>query len=119
VTGFTIKHVDELEHPFPNWILCRKPLGLRSFGMNITELQPGEQIPEHDESGRNQEEVFITLAGSPTIVIDGTEHPAPEGTFVRLDVEPKRYVVNNGDTVARVLIVSAPTTSGYEPMDWA
>ena len=52
-------------------------------------------------------------------MIDGEEHPAPEGTFVRLATEPKRYVINNGDTVARVLIVSAPTTSGYEPMDWA
>ncbi len=56
--------------------------------MNVCELQPGEQIPEHDETGRLQEEVFVTLAGSPTIVIDGTEHPAPEGTFARLDPDP-------------------------------
>jgi len=45
----------------------------------------GERIPEHDETERDQEEVFVTLSGSPTIVIDGEEHPAPEGTFARLD----------------------------------
>ena len=117
--GFMVLHVDELEHPWPKWILLRKSLGVTSFGMNITELQPGEQIPEHDETDRDHEEVFVTLSGSPTIVIDGAEHPAPEGTYARLDPEPKRYVVNNGDVAARVLIISAPRTSGYEPMDWA
>ncbi len=116
---YTIRHVDEMEHPWPKWILARRSLELASFGMNVAELQPGEQIPEHQETDRDQEEVFVTLAGEPAIVIDGSEHPAPEGTFVRLDPEPRRYVVNRGDTVARVLIVSAPRTSGYEPMDWA
>jgi uncharacterized cupin superfamily protein len=116
---FTIKHLDELEHPYPKWILCRKSLGLQAFGMNVTELQPGEAIPEHDETGRDQEEVFVTLSGDPTLVVDGAEHPAPEGTFARLDPGVLRYVVNDGDTVARVLIISAPTASGYEPMDWA
>ena len=119
MADYTIMQVDELEHPWPKWILARKSLGVRSFGMNITELQPGEQIPEHDETDRDQEEVFVTLSGSPTIVIDGQEHPAPEGTYARLDPAPKRHIVNNGDTTARVLIISAPTTSGYVPMDWA
>lgn len=119
MADYTIMHVDELEHPWPKWILARKSLGVRAFGMNITELQPGEQIPEHDETDRGQEEVFVTLSGSPTIVIEGQEHPAPEGTYARLDPAPKRHIVNNGDTTARVLIISAPTTSGYVPMDWA
>lgn len=116
---FTIKHLDELERPWPKWILCRKSLGLSSFGMNIAELEPGERIPEHDEVERDHEEVFLTLEGSPTLVIDGAEHPAPVGTFARLDPQPRRTVVNNGPSRARVLIVSAPRASGYEPLDWA
>ncbi len=119
MADFVIKHTNELEHPWPKWILGRKSLGLSSFGMNITELQPGEQIPEHNEVERAQEEVFLTLVGLPTIVINGKRHPAPEGTFVRLDPKPKRYVVNDGKKVARLLIISAPTTSGYQPLDWA
>ena len=116
---FTIVHLDELERPFPKWALARKSLGLSSFGMNVVELPPGETIPEHDETERDQEEVFLTLSGAVSVVIDGEEHPAPAGTFVRLDPEPQRTVVNTGDADASVLIISAPRTSGYEPMGWA
>ena len=80
---YTIKHIDDFEHPYPKWLLARKSLGVSSFGLNVCELQPGEQIPEHDETGRGHEEVFVTLSGSPSMVIDGAEHPAPAGTCVR------------------------------------
>ena len=53
------------------------------------------------------------------MVIDGDDHPAPAGTFTRLDPEPRRTVVNRSDADATVLIVSAPRTSGYTPPDWA
>ena len=82
-------------------------------------MQPGETIPEHDETGSDQEEVFIILSGDATVVIDGVDHPARAGTFARLDPEPKRTVVNRSDADAVVLIVSAPRTSGYTPLDWA
>jgi hypothetical protein len=42
-----------------------------------------------------------------------------QGSFARLDPEVTRTVRNDGDAMARVLIVSAPTTSGYEAMGWA
>ena len=116
---FTIAHLDEFERPFPKWALARKALGLQSFGMNVVELPPGETIPEHDETESDQEEVFIILSGAATMVIDGQDHPAPAGTFARLDPEPQRTVVNRSDGDVTVLIVSAPRTSGYTPMDWA
>jgi hypothetical protein len=53
------------------------------------------------------------------MVVDGVDHPLRKGSFARLDPQPKRTVRNDGATVARVLIVSAPTSSGYEPLDWA
>ena len=119
MSGFTIVHMDDFERPFPKWALARKSLGLQSFGMNVAELPPGEMIPEHDETGSDQEEVFIVLAGDATVVIDGVDHPAPAGTFARLDPEPTRTVVNRSEADAVVLIVSAPRTSGYKPLDWA
>lgn len=119
MSGFTIVHLDDLERPYPMWALARKALGLAAFGMNVAEIPAGASIPEHDELGRDQEEVFLVLDGSPTMVIDGVDHPAPKGTFVRCDPAAVRTVRNDGDELARVLIVSAPTTSGYEPMGWA
>jgi uncharacterized cupin superfamily protein len=119
MSGFTLMHMDDFERPFPKWALARKSLGLQSFGMNVAELPPGEMIPEHDETSSDQEEVFIVLAGDATVVIDGEDYPAPKGTFTRLDPEPKRTVVNRSDADVTILIVSAPRTSGYTPLEWA
>jgi quercetin dioxygenase-like cupin family protein len=85
----------------------------------MVDIEPGERIPEHDETERDQEEVFLALSGDATIVIDGVEHHLPMGSFARLDPERTRTVANDGADTIRVLIVSAPTTSGYESMGWA
>jgi uncharacterized cupin superfamily protein len=116
--SFTIVHRNDFEQS-GRWSLARRSLGLRSFGMNLVEIDPGGRIPEHDEVERDHEEVFIVLSGAAAVVIDGTEHPAPAGTFARLDPEPTRTVVNTGEEPVTLLIVSAPRSSGYEPLDWA
>jgi uncharacterized cupin superfamily protein len=116
--GFTIAHRDELERTGA-WLLVRRSLGCSAFGVNLVELEPGATIPEHDETDRDQEELFFVVAGSPAVVVDGREHPAPAGTFARLDPPRRRTVRNTGTDPATVLIVSAPRSSGYEPMDWA
>lgn len=51
--GYTIAHRDELERT-GNWALVRRSLGCRAFGVNLVEIQPGESIPEHDETQRDQ-----------------------------------------------------------------
>ena len=117
-TGYTLMHRDEFERT-GKWSLARRSLGLRSFGMNVVDLQPGERIPEHDEVRRDQEEVFIVLSGAPTMVVDGEELPASAGTFIRIDPEARRTIVNNSNEPASILLTSAPKSSGYEPLDWA
>jgi uncharacterized cupin superfamily protein len=119
VDALTIRHDEELERAYGKWVLVRRSLGVSSFGLNAVELPPGESIPEHDETGRGHEEVFLVLEGEATIVVDGVEHALRTGSFARLAPEPKRTVRNDSDSLARVLIISAPTGSGYEPMDWA
>ena len=116
--SFAIVHRDDLERT-GNWALVRRSLGIDSFGANMVEIPPGETIPEHDETGRDQEELFFVVSGSAVLVIDGDDHPAPAGTFARLDPRHRRTVRNDGGEPAAVLIVSAPTSSGYEPMEWA
>jgi uncharacterized cupin superfamily protein len=114
----TIRSVEQMERA-GSWALARRSLGLESFGLNLVDIAPGESIPEHDETDRDQEEVFLTLAGAPTLVVDGRDHALPAGSFARLDAQPRRYVRNDAGEPARVLIASAPRTSGYEPMEWA
>ncbi|MBV9002313.1 MAG: cupin domain-containing protein [Solirubrobacterales bacterium] len=116
--GYTIAHRDDLERT-GNWTLVRRSLACRSFGVNLVDIPSGESIPEHDETQRDQEELFFVISGSPVLVIDGEDHPAGAGTFARVDPAHRRTVRNDGSETSSVLIVSAPTTSGFEPMGWA
>ena len=59
------------------------------------------RFPSTTSVERDHEEVFITLSGSPTMVIDGQDHAAPAGTFCRLDPEPLRTIRNDGETSRR------------------
>ncbi len=115
---YKIVHADELERA-GDWRLVRRTLDCEAFGANLVEIAPGGSIPEHDERDRDQEELFFVVAGEPLLSIDGEEHPAPAGTFARLDPQHRRTVRNPGAEAASVLIVSAPRTSGYRPMEWA
>jgi quercetin dioxygenase-like cupin family protein len=116
--GYVVAEREELERA-GNWTLVRRSLDCKSFGVNLVEIPAGESIPEHDETGRDQEELFSVLSGSPTFVIDGQDHAASPGTFARIDPDRRRTVRNDGPGPCSVLIVSAPRTSGYTPMEWA
>jgi uncharacterized cupin superfamily protein len=116
--SYAIVHSDELERT-GNWRLVRRSLECAAFGVNLVQIMPGESLPEHDEVERDQEELFFVLTGDPSLLIDGVEHPIPSGTFARVDPDHRRTVRNHGEETASVLIVSAPRSSGYEPMGWA
>jgi hypothetical protein len=53
--SFKLAHRDDCETA-GNWRLVRRTLELRAFGINIVEIASGEQIPEHEEIERDQEE---------------------------------------------------------------
>ncbi|HEY6653201.1 MAG TPA: cupin domain-containing protein [Solirubrobacterales bacterium] len=120
--GYTIKSVDEFEEMEGSggatWHLARKTLGAESFGFNVVDIEPGGQIPEHDHSGDNQEEVFIILDGQGTIVADGEELDAPAGTYCRYAPAVKRTIRNDSDANVRALLIGVPVDSGYEQMPW-
>ena len=118
MADFKLLHRDECERE-GKWLLARRSLGLQSFGMNLVELQRGESIPEHDETDRDQEEVFLVLEGDAVIVIDGEDHPAKAGTLARFDAHVRRTARNDGEGPVTLMMVSAPRGSGYEPMGWA
>jgi uncharacterized cupin superfamily protein len=118
MTPFNLAHRDDFERT-GDWLLARRTLGVESFGVNLVDIPPGGTIPEHDELDRAQEELFVVLSGEGVFVVDGQELPATTGTYLRLDPEPKRTARNTGTTPLQLLIISAPKSSGYTPMNWA
>lgn len=120
--GYTIKRVDEFEEMEGSggatWRLARKTLGAEAFGFNVVDIAPGGQIPQHDHSGDNQEEVFIILEGRATIIAGDNEHEAPAGTYCRYAPEVSRTIRNDSDAKVRALLVGVPVDSGYQQMPW-
>ena len=68
--GYTISHLSDFETN-GRWSLVRRGLGVESFGLNVVEIEQGYSIPEHNETERDQEEVFVVLDGDAVMVIDG------------------------------------------------
>jgi quercetin dioxygenase-like cupin family protein len=120
--GYTIKSIDEFEEMKGSggatWRLARKSLGAEAFGFNVVDIEAGGQIPAHDHTGDNQEEVFIILEGQGKVVTDGEEHDAPAGTFCRFAPEVNRTIRNESDANVRALLIGVPVDSGYEQMPW-
>jgi quercetin dioxygenase-like cupin family protein len=120
--GYTIKNVDEFEEMegsgSATWRLARQTLGAEAFGFNIVDIAPGGQIPEHNHTADNQEEVYVILDGRATIVADGEEHEALAGTFCRYAPEVNRTIRNHSDAPVRALLIGVPVESGYQGMPW-
>jgi quercetin dioxygenase-like cupin family protein len=120
---YTIKHRDEFESMEGSgdstWRLARRALGTSAFGFNLVEIDPGGQIPEHDETGSGQVELFIVLEGEAVMRLGGEEHPAPAGTFASIEPPVSRTILNRSDSPVAALLIGVQPAGGYEPMSWA
>jgi quercetin dioxygenase-like cupin family protein len=121
--NFTIKHRDEFEamegSGDSTWRLARKALGTAAFGFNLVEIGPGGQIPEHDESGSGQVELYVVLEGEAVMRLDGEDHPAPAGTFASIEPPVSRTILNRSESPVTALLIGVQPEGGYEPMAWA
>jgi quercetin dioxygenase-like cupin family protein len=119
---FTIKHRDEFESMEGSgdstWKLARKALGTSAFGFNLVEIEPGGQIPEHDEAQSGQVELYVVLEGEAVLRIAGEEHPAPTGTFASIEPPVSRTILNRSDAPMTALLIGVHPEGGYEPMSW-
>ena len=95
----------------PHWGVFRKmrrALGVTGFGINQLELPPGAHGREHDESGGAQEEVYVILAGSGTMRIDGEEVELVPGRSLRVDAGATRVPVAGPDGLTMIMVGGTP-----------
>jgi uncharacterized cupin superfamily protein len=121
--SYTIKHRDEFESMEGSgdstWRLARKALGTSAFGFNLVEIDPGGEIPEHDEAQSGQVELYAILEGEAVLRIEGEDHPAPAGTFASIEPSVSRTILNRSDAPVTALLIGVQPEGGYEPMSWA
>lgn len=76
------------------FLALRRQLGVSSFGINQIVLQPGQRGRIHRH--QRQEEVYLVLEGTLTLLIEEEESTLAEGEMIRLAPKLRRQLVNRG-----------------------
>jgi hypothetical protein len=122
---FTIKRADELDSTFGGVIKrARASLGVKAFGMQVMDMPPNwDMYPNHDHAEGvgdgtvGQEEVYIPVAGSATLRVNGEEHHLEPGVFARVGPGEKRQILPGPDGL-RVVCLGGVPGSVYSPPGW-
>jgi uncharacterized cupin superfamily protein len=77
-----------------------RPMGCKGVGFSFVRYKPGEGAT-YVHRHRVQEEVFVTLKGNGSIILDGKRIAMPEGTVIR--VAPKVYRALGNDSKKDVI----------------
>ena len=114
--AYDVVDVNELPAEGPGGAVrfVRRRLNATAFGINWFDLGPGVVGREHDESETGQEEVYVVVAGSGTMTIDGEVVALHRGMFVRVDPESTR-VPHAGDAGLTLVAVGSPRDAAYQP----
>jgi uncharacterized cupin superfamily protein len=84
------------------FVSLRRALGVTSFGINQLVLEPGQRGRIHRH--RRQEEVYLVVEGTLSLLVEGEETTLEAGELVRVAPDVRRQLVNRGP--ARVVLVA-------------
>jgi uncharacterized cupin superfamily protein len=77
------------------FLSLRRDLGVTSFGLNQILLRPGQRGRIHRHT--TQEEVYLVLAGTLSLWVEGAETQLVQGQLVRIGPEVRRQLANRGE----------------------
>ena len=89
-----------------------RPMGCKGVGFSFVRYKPGEGAA-HVHRHEVQEEVFITLQGTGTIILDDERISMPEGTMVRVAPEVYRALGNDSDADVVFMILGAVPPANF------
>jgi hypothetical protein len=118
----TWKAIDEMETLYGGIARrARAELGVSAWGMQVMTLPPAwdgypdhEHGPDTEEAG--QEEVYVPLAGSGTLLADGEAFALRPGVMVRVGPQQRRTIVPGADGL-RFLALGGIVGS-HRPSPW-
>jgi uncharacterized cupin superfamily protein len=83
-----------------------RALGCKGVGLSYLRCRPGEGAT-YVHRHRVQEEVFVVLKGTGTIILDGKRISMPEGTIIRVSPTVYRAIGNDSDQDMIVMALGA------------
>ncbi|HEX7301256.1 MAG TPA: cupin domain-containing protein [Solirubrobacteraceae bacterium] len=101
------------EDPGERFVSLRRELGVTTFGMNQIVLEPRQRGRIHRH--REQEEVYLVLEGTLTLVVEGEDHVLERGEVVRVAPSVRRQLVNRGP--ARLVLLALGGASEHVGRD--
>ena len=91
----------------------RRQLGVSSFGINQIVLQPGQRGRIHRH--QRQEEVYLVLEGTLTLVVEDAPSDLAEGELIRVAPQVRRQLVNYGP--GRVVLLALGGAQEHQGRD--
>jgi hypothetical protein len=119
----TIKRVDEMETFYDGLVTrARAELGVTSWGMQLFDYPAGfDAYPNHNhaEDGFDpgQEELYLPLAGSGTLHLDGEEHRLEPGVWARVGMNQLRRLVPGEDGL-KIVVFGGTPGKAFVPPAW-
>jgi mannose-6-phosphate isomerase-like protein (cupin superfamily) len=100
---------------------ARAELGVTAWGMQVLTLPPEwDGYPEHKHDAEafdpNQEEVYIPLEGSATLVADGASFELRPGTMARVGPQQPRRILPGPEGIRLVALGGRP--GAFEAGAW-
>ena len=113
---YAVRRISEMATRYgSSFKLARAELGVTAFGMQVIDFPPhADRHPEHDHRGDRQEEVYVVLAGSGTIELDGERLPLEEDTLVGVGPAVRRRI-SAGPWGLRLLALGGVPGEPYDP----
>ena len=105
-----VKRIDDMEAiAFGSYKRARAELGITSFGMQVMDLPPDNDLyPKHDHAEDGQEEVYVALSGSAELEIDGERHRLEPGTMISVQPGVSRQVFTQAEPLRLLIVGNAP-----------
>jgi hypothetical protein len=118
----TVREIDEMDAIGEGLARrARAELGVTAWGMQVLTLPAGwDGYPEHNHSADafdpNQEEVYIPIEGSATLVADGASYDLRPGMMARVGPEQFRRILPGGEGIRLLALGGKP--GAFEAGAW-
>lgn len=113
--GFT-----KLRRDAEDFQTLRRELDGESFGLSLMSLRPGQRLRVHRH--KDQEEVYLVLEGTLTLVIEGEPHELGVDDLARVGPQTRRQLTNPHSERVLLLAIGAAgkhvSRDGIAWTDW-
>ena len=84
-----------------------------SIDWGLILLKPGESMASKAHGHETLDETFYFMEGDGTMIIDGKEHPAPQGTVFLCEFKEMHNIKNNSNQPIKIVFIKGD----YNPDD--